>query len=44
MIRWEQGRATVERLLEQGRLTRVSANRELAESYLAQAKSHQSGR
>lgn len=38
--RWERGRAEIDQLLAQGRLTRVAANRELADSYLAQARDH----
>lgn len=38
--RWKRGRAEVDQLLAQSRLTRVAANRALAESYLAQARSH----
>jgi hypothetical protein len=40
MIRWERGRAEIDQLLAQGRLTRVAANTELASSYIAQAKDH----
>ena len=35
--RWERGRAEIDQLIRQGRLTRVSANRGLAESHLTQA-------
>ena len=38
--RWERGRAEIDQLLAQSRLTRVAANRELADSYLAQARGH----
>jgi hypothetical protein len=38
--RWERGRADVDQFLAQGRLTRVSANRDLAGRHLAQAKMH----
>jgi len=38
--RWEQGRAEIDQLIHQGRLTRVAANRELAESHLTQARTH----
>lgn len=38
--RWEQGRAHIDLLIQQGRLTRVAANRDLAESHLAQAGTH----
>lgn len=40
ILRWEQGRATVEGLLARGRLTRVTANRALADLMLAQARGH----
>jgi len=36
--RWDRGRAEVDQLLKQGRLTRVAANRDLAERHLAQAQ------
>ncbi|OIQ82555.1 HEPN domain protein [mine drainage metagenome] len=39
-MRWERGRATIDDLITTGRLTPVAANRELAESYLMQAKQH----
>jgi hypothetical protein len=35
--RWARGRAEVDLLLKQGRLTRVAANRDLAERHLEQA-------
>ncbi|MBN9376101.1 MAG: HEPN domain-containing protein [Cellulomonas sp.] len=38
--RWERGRAEVDQLLTQARLTRVEPNRELADSYLDQARAH----
>lgn len=38
--RWERGRAQIDQLIQQGRLTRVTANRDLAESHLAQASIH----
>lgn len=38
--RWERGRADVDQLLAQARLTRVEPNRELADSYLDQARAH----
>lgn len=38
--RWERGRAEIDHLLKQGRLTRVAANRDLAERHLAQADVH----
>ena len=37
---WERGRAQVDQLLQQSRLTRVAANRELAVGHLAQAATH----
>ncbi|TFD44831.1 HEPN domain-containing protein [Cryobacterium frigoriphilum] len=37
---WDRGRAEIDHLLKQGRLTRVSANRELAERHLTQAGVH----
>ena len=40
MSRWEQGRAEIDALLEQSRLTRVQANRELADAYLVRGRSH----
>ena len=40
MMRWECGRAAVDDLITRGRLTRVAPNRELAESYLTQARQH----
>jgi len=38
--RWEQGRAQIDDLIQQGRLTRVAPNSELAESHLGQAGTH----
>jgi HEPN domain-containing protein len=38
--RWERGRAEVDDLLQRGRLTRVAANRELAERNVATARTH----
>ncbi len=38
--RWDRGRAEIDQLIHQGRLTRVAANRDLAESHLAQARTH----
>jgi hypothetical protein len=38
--RWERGRAQIDQLIQQGRLTRVAANRDLAEGHLAQAGTH----
>jgi hypothetical protein len=40
IARWEQGRAVIEGLLSRGRLTRVTPNRELAETLLTQARAH----
>lgn len=38
--RWDTGRATIEQMLFRNQLTRVPANRELADAYIAQAKAH----
>ncbi|TFD73268.1 HEPN domain-containing protein [Cryobacterium fucosi] len=38
--RWDQGRAEIDRLIQQGRLTRVAANRALATRHLEQAATH----
>ena len=38
--RWDRGRAEIDQLIHQGRLTRVAANRDLAASHLAQASTH----
>jgi hypothetical protein len=38
--RWEQGRSTIEALLGRGQLTRVTANRDLADTLLSQARAH----
>lgn len=38
--RWEQGRAEIDQLLQTQQLTRVTASRELADQYLAQAHAH----
>jgi hypothetical protein len=38
--RWERGRAQIDQLIQQGRLTRVAANRDLAALHLAQARTH----
>ena len=38
--RWDRGRAEIDHLLHQGRLTRVAANRDLAAGHLAQASTH----
>ena len=40
ILRWQQGRDTVDDLLARGRLTRVTPNRDLAETLLAQARAH----
>lgn len=40
ILRWEQGRDTVDRLLAERRLERIPANRELADLYLEQARAH----
>lgn len=40
IVRWEQGRATVDQLLADRRLERIPANRELADVYLEQARAH----
>jgi hypothetical protein len=40
ILRWEQGRASVDALLARGQLTRVTANRDLAETLLVQARAH----
>lgn len=39
-MRWQQGRAEVERLIADGRVERVGANREHADLLLAQARRH----
>lgn len=39
-LRWEQGRDVVDALLARGRLTRVTPNRDLADTLLAQARAH----
>lgn len=38
--RWDRGRAEIDRLIDRSRLTRVVANRGLAESHLVQARTH----
>ena len=38
--RWDRGRAEIDQLIHQGRLTRVAANRDLAASHLTQANTH----
>lgn len=40
VTRWERGRAEVDQLLTAGRLTKIQANRELAEEYLQRAATH----
>lgn len=40
ITRWEQGRATIDSLIEARRLERVPANRALAVEYVQQAKAH----
>lgn len=40
VTRWEQGRATIEQLIQGGRLSRVPANTALAAQYLALAEGH----
>lgn len=40
ILRWEQGRATIEDLLTHGQLTRVTPNRDLAGTLLHQARAH----
>jgi hypothetical protein len=40
ILRWQQGRDVVDELLARGRLTRVTSNRDLAETLLAQARAH----
>ncbi len=37
---WQRGRAEIDQLIQQSRLTRVAANRDLAEGHLAQARTH----
>lgn len=38
--RWERGRAEIDQLLQQSRLTEVQPNKELAQHYIAQARTH----
>ena len=38
--RWDKGRSEVDELIKQARITRVAPNKELAESYLVQARKH----
>ena len=40
ILRWQQGRNVIDDLLAHGRLTRVTPNRELADTLLAQARAH----
>lgn len=40
ITRWGQGRPVIDDLLSRGRLTRVTPNRDLAETLLAQARAH----
>ncbi len=40
ILRWEQGRATIDQLLANRRLEHIPANRELADVYLEQARAH----
>jgi len=40
ILRWQQGRDTIDDLLARGRLTRVTPNRELADTLLTQARAH----
>ncbi len=40
ILRWEQSRDVVDDLLARGRLTRVTPNRELADTLLGQARAH----
>lgn len=40
VTRWEQGRATLEKLIHDGQLARVPANAALATHYLVQAERH----
>jgi hypothetical protein len=40
IARWEQGRAVVDQLIEQQRVQRVTASRELAEVMIARAHTH----
>lgn len=40
IARWEKGRAEVDRLLLEGRIERVHANRELADLMIEQARAH----
>jgi hypothetical protein len=40
ILRWEQGRSSIDALLARGQLTKVAANAELAVSLLDQARAH----
>lgn len=40
ITRWDKGRTEVDELIKQARITRVAPNKELAESYLTQARKH----
>jgi hypothetical protein len=40
IARWEQGRATVDQLIDEERLQKVSASRELADLMVARARTH----
>ena len=40
ILRWQQGRDTVDDLLARGRLTQVTPNRDLADTLLTQARAH----
>jgi hypothetical protein len=40
IARWQQGRPTIETLVNERKLERVPANRALADEYLSQAAAH----
>ncbi len=40
ILRWEQGRDVIDGLLARGRLTRVTPNRDLADTLIIQARAH----
>lgn len=40
IARWDRGRAEIDRLIAESRLTPVAASRDLADHYLAQARAH----
>jgi hypothetical protein len=40
ILRWQQGRDTIDSLLGRGQLTRVTPNRTLADTLLTQARAH----